>query len=78
MEIWCPIGPPPPSVRRRWLKKRLSSAAVSTPSTVTEPTSAAASLCGTVARQVELPARRTPAGGKEALVGRIARQHRVP
>ena len=43
MEIWCPIGPPPPSVRRRWLKNRASSAAVSASRTLTERMPAAAS-----------------------------------
>ncbi len=42
MEIWCPIGPPPPRVRRRWLKNLASSAAVSMPSTLTEPMPAVA------------------------------------
>jgi len=34
-DIWCPIGPPPASVRRRWLKKHASSGSVSAAITCT-------------------------------------------
>ncbi len=34
-DIWCPMGPPPASVRRRWLKKRASSGRVSAAITCT-------------------------------------------
>ncbi len=34
-EIWCPMGPPPASVRRRWLKNRASSGSVSAAITCT-------------------------------------------
>ena len=66
-EIWWPIGPPPASVRRRWLKKRSSFARVSVPAVSTEREAGGSEAGGAIAGQVELPAvRPRRPGGEDA------------
>ena len=79
MEIWWPIGPPPAKRRRRWLKNRASSAAVSASMYADEPDAGGGEPGRAIAGQVELPARLAAARREEATVGGFAapRRHRA-